>query len=248
MRAIGRPSTDGTSGYGRTEDVESASSCEGRATDASEVSGAHNGWPQLRGHLYMWTQIVGKIRMAHTPMLNHWWQVTLYLTPRGLTTSSIPDRHDAVDMEFEFSEHVLRLGTGNGMSANVNLSPKPVVEFHGETFDAMNRLGTERAIRAGPNEVEPTIPFAEDYLHASYHSEAVRLFWHQLLQADRLLNAFRSYSRGNVSPVHFGPSRSATTPSRPRRSAGAAVSSRSAGRTSHRCPAARRSPPARSLS
>ncbi|SDL43490.1 hypothetical protein SAMN04487916_1099 [Arthrobacter sp. ov407] len=93
----------------------------------------------------MWTQIVGKIRMAHTPMLNHWWQVTLYLTPRGLTTSSIPDRHDAFDMEFEFSEHVLRLGTGNGMSANVNLSPKPVVEFHGETSDAMNRLGIETA-------------------------------------------------------------------------------------------------------
>ncbi|WP_230012361.1 DUF5996 family protein [Microbacterium sp. Bi128] len=95
----------------------------------------------------MWTQIVGKIRIAHTPMLNHWWQVTLYLTPRGLTTSSIPDRHDAFDMEFEFSEHVLRLDTGNGMSANVNLSPKPVAEFHGETFDAMNR-SAGRAFRS----------------------------------------------------------------------------------------------------
>lgn len=152
----------------------------------------------------MWTQIVGKIRIADTPMLNHWWQVTLYLTPRGLTTSSIPDRHDAFDMEFEFSEHVLRLGTGNGMSANVNLSPKPVAEFHGETFDAMNRLGIEMAIRAVPNEVEPTIPFAEDYLYASYDSEAVRLFWHQspCSGACGPLNVYKSSLMGRCG-AHF---------------------------------------------
>jgi hypothetical protein len=172
--------------------------------------GAGSGWPELRVQdwagtrdtLHLWTQIVGKIRVAHAPMLNHWWQVTLYFTPRGLTTSSIHYGHDAFDMEFDFCEH-LRLRTGNGMSANVNLSPKPVAEFQAETFDALSRLGIETAIGAVPNEVEPAIPFAEDYLHASYDSEAVRLFWHQLIQADRLLNAFRSYFRGKVSPVHF---------------------------------------------
>jgi hypothetical protein len=174
-------------------------------------NGAGRGWPELRVQdwagtrdtLHLWTQIVGKIRTAHAPMLNHRWQVTLYVTPRGLTTSSIPYGHDAFDMEFDFREHILRLRTSNGMSTNVNLSPKPVAEFHAETFDALSRLGIETAIGAVPNEVEPAIPFAEDYLHASYDSEAVRLLWHQLIQADRLLNAFRSYFRGKVSPVHF---------------------------------------------
>lgn len=115
----------------------------------------------------------------------------------------IPYSHDAFDMEFDFCEHVPRLRTSNGMRANVGLSPKSVAEFHAETFGALSRLGIETAIRAVPNEVEPAIPFADDYLHASYDSEAVRLFWHQLIQADRLLNAFRSYFRGKVSPVHF---------------------------------------------
>lgn len=159
-------------------------------------------WAGTRDALHLWTQIVGKIRMAHAPMLNHWWQVTLYVTPRGLTTSSIPYGHGAFDMEFDFCEHILRLRTSNGMSTNVNLSPKSVAEFQAETFDALSRLGIETAIGVVPNEVEPAIPFAEDYLHGSYDSEAVRLFWHQLIQADRLLNAFRSYFRGKVSPVH----------------------------------------------
>lgn len=174
-------------------------------------NGAGSGWPELRVRdwiqtrdtLHLWTQIVGKIRMAHAPMLNHWWQVTLYVTPRGLTTSSIPYGRGAFDLEFDFCEHVLRLRTSNGMSARVKLSPKPVAEFHAETFDALRRLGIQTVIRAVPNEVEPAIPFAEDYLHASYDGEAVRLFWHQLIQADRLFSVFRSYFRGKVSPVHF---------------------------------------------
>jgi hypothetical protein len=174
-------------------------------------NGAGSGWPELRVQdwagtrdtLHLWTQIVGKIRMAHAPMLNHWWQVTLYVTPRGLTTSSIPYGHGAFDLEFDFCEHVLRLRTSNGTSANVNLGPKPVAEFYAETFGALGRLGIETVIRAVPNEVEPAIRFAEDYRHASYDGDAVRLFWHQLIQADRLFNVFRSFFRGKVSPAHF---------------------------------------------
>ncbi|MCG2624126.1 DUF5996 family protein [Arthrobacter sp. I2-34] len=174
-------------------------------------NGAGSRWPELRVQdwagtrdtLHLWIQIVGKIRMAHAPMLNHWWQVTLYVTPRGLTTSSIPYGRDAFDMEFDFFEHVLRLRTSNGTSAIVQLSPKPVAEFYAETFDALGRLGIKTAIRAVPNEVEPAIPFTEDYRHASYDSEAARLLGHQLIQADRVLNVFRSYFRGKVSPVHF---------------------------------------------
>jgi hypothetical protein len=172
---------------------------------------AGSGWPELRCRdwvatkdtLHLWTQIVGKIRMAHAPMLNHWWQVTLYVTPRGLTTSAIPFGRGIFDMEFDFREHVLRIRTGTGPEATVNLIPKPVAEFYAETFDALDRLGIRAGIRAVPNEVEPAIPFAEDYRHASYDSEAVQLFWHQLIQADRLLKVFRSYFRGKVSPVHF---------------------------------------------
>ena len=175
------------------------------------LKGAGSGWPELRiqdwagtrDTLHLWTQIVGKIRMAHAPMLNHWWQVTLYVTPRGLTTSSIPYGHGAFDMEFDFCRARPALAHQQRLSANVNLSPKPVAEFHAETFDALGRLGIETAIRAVPDEVARAIPFAEDYLHASYDGEAARLFWHQLIQADRLLNRFRSRFIGKVSPVHF---------------------------------------------
>ncbi len=179
--------------------------------EVPETNNAGIGWPELRVQdwtgtrdtQHLWTQIVGKIRMAHAPMLNHWWQVTLYVTPRGLTTSSIPYGHGTFDMEFDFREHVLRLRSSRGTSAIVILSPKPVAQFHAETFDALGWPGVETAIRPTPNEVEPAIPFADDYRHASYDSEAVRLFWLQPIQADRLFNVFRSCFLGKVSPVHF---------------------------------------------
>jgi hypothetical protein len=151
----------------------------------------------------MWTQIVGKIRMALTPMLNHWWHVTLYVTPRGLTTSKIPYGRGAFDIEFDFRAHRLHLRASNGAAGSVILEAKSVAEFHAEVSEALGRLGIETSIRAVPNEVDPAIPFAEDYQHASYDAEAVRLFWQQLVQADRVLNEFRSYFRGKASPVHF---------------------------------------------
>jgi hypothetical protein len=151
----------------------------------------------------MWTQIVGKIRMAHAPMLNHWWQVTLYVTPRGLTTSSIPYGRGAFDIEFDFCDHQLHIRSSNGTAGSVVLEAKSVAEFHAEVFEALGRLGIKASIRAVPNEVDPAIPFARDYQHASYDPEAIRLFWHQLIQADRVLNYFRSRFRGKASPVHF---------------------------------------------
>jgi len=126
-------------------------------------------WSQTRDTVHMWTQIVGKIRMAHAPMLNHWWQVTLYVTPRGLTTSKIPYGRGAFDIEFDFCDHRLHLRTSNGAAGSVVLRAKSVAEFH-----------------------------AEDDQHASYDPGAIRLFWHQLIQADRVLNEFRSYFRGKV--------------------------------------------------
>jgi hypothetical protein len=169
------------------------------------------GWPRLRvadwtatrETLHMWTQIIGKVRLAHAPMLNHWWQVTLYVTPRGLTTSAVPYGTGVFDIEFDFIDHVLRIRSSTGESRTVALEPKPVADFYAHTMDALNKLGIDARIHAVPNEVDPAIPFAEDHDHASYDPEAANLFWRQLLQADRVLGAFRSRFTGKVSPVHF---------------------------------------------
>jgi len=178
---------------------------------AAEISGGGNGWPQLRVEdwiptrdtVHLWTQIVGKIRRALTPMLNHWWHVTLYVTPRGLTTSAIPYGGGAFDIEFDFCDNLLLVRSSDGNAGRIVLEPKSVAVFHAEVFEALARLGIQVSIRAVPNEVEPAIPFAEDRLHASYDPRAVRLFWQQLIQADRVLKEFRSHFRGKASPVHF---------------------------------------------
>ena len=168
-------------------------------------------WPRLRladwagtkETLHMWTQIVGKIRMAHAPMVNHWWHVTLYVSPRGLTTSAIPYRDGVFDVEFDFLDHQLHIRTSDGRRRWVALAPKPVAQFYAETMDALAGLQIQTRIHAAPNEVELAIPFAEDYQHASYDPHAVTLFWRQLLQADRVIGRFRSGFTGKVSPVHF---------------------------------------------
>ncbi|MEW2359826.1 DUF5996 family protein [Spirillospora sp. NPDC029432] len=160
-------------------------------------------WAATRDTLHMWAQIVGKVRLAHAPLVNHWWQVTLYVSPRGLTTSAVPYGDGAFDMEFDFVEHLLRVRSSDGRTRVVVLEPKPVADFFGETMGALKELGIETVIQAAPNEVDPAIPFAEDREHASYDAEAANLFWRQLMQADRVLAEFRSRFVGKVSPVHF---------------------------------------------
>jgi Family of unknown function (DUF5996) len=125
-------------------------------------------WADTRETLHLWTQIVGKIRMAHAPLLNHWWQVTLYVSPRRLTTSAIPYRRGAFDLEFDFVDHRLHIRTSDGGSREVILEPEPVARFYAETMAALGELGIDTRIRARPNEVDPAIPFAEDDRHASY--------------------------------------------------------------------------------
>lgn len=160
-------------------------------------------WEPTRDTLHMWTQIVGKIRLAHSPLVNHWWQVTFYVSPRGLTTSSVPYRNRLFDMEFDFVDHVLAIRTSDGGSGSVALASKSVAEFYDETFTALRQLGIDTRISATPNEVDPAIPFARDHQHASYDAEAANLFWRQLIQAHRVINDFRSHYIGKVSPVHF---------------------------------------------
>jgi hypothetical protein len=151
----------------------------------------------------MWTQIIGKVRMAYAPAVNHWWHVTLYPSARGLTTSAVPHAGGVFDAEFDFLDHRLRLRTSDGRSAEVALAPKTVAVFYAETMDALRSLGLEPVIHAVPNEVERAIPFAEDEVHKAYDGAAARLFWQQLLQGSRVLGRFRSEFVGKASPVHF---------------------------------------------
>lgn len=160
-------------------------------------------WTDTRDTLHMWTQIVGKIRLAYAPLVNHWWQVTLYVSPRGLTTSAVPHQYGCFDLEFDFVDHQLRVRSSDGAIREVALGPKPVAEFHAEVFSVLRELGIRPRIQAQPNEVDPAIPFAEDYTHASYDPNAAHLFWRQLTQAARVMEEFRSHFVGKVSPVHF---------------------------------------------
>ncbi|MFC7446723.1 DUF5996 family protein [Rhodococcus daqingensis] len=160
-------------------------------------------WTATRDTLHMWMQIIGKIRLSYAPMLNHWWQVPLYVTPRGLTTSTIPCGTRVVDIEFDFCDHQLRIRTSDGGTRRISLEPKSVAEFYAQTVAALGELGVEVRIQASPNEVATAIPFAEDEVHASYDADAANRFWRQLVQADRVLHLFRSHFVGKVSPVHF---------------------------------------------
>jgi hypothetical protein len=159
-------------------------------------------WAETKDTLHMWLQIVGKVRMAHAPSVNHWWHVTLYPTARGLGTSAIPYKNTVFDLEFDFIEQILRISEG-GRRREIALAPKPVAQFYAETMAALAGLGIETTIHAVPNEVEQAIPFAEDQTHHVYDGEAARLFWRQLLQASRVMGEFRSGFVGKASPVHF---------------------------------------------
>ncbi len=160
-------------------------------------------WAHTRDTLHMWVQIVGKIRLAHAPFVNHWWQTTLHVSPRGLSTRAIPYGADSFDVEFDFIEHDLVVRSSSGETRTVALEPKPVATFYAETMDALHQLGFPTTIQATPNEVAPAIPFAEDHQHSSYDADAAQMFWRQLIQADRVLGQFRSRFIGKVSPVHF---------------------------------------------
>ncbi|MEU2112804.1 DUF5996 family protein [Streptomyces sp. NPDC019507] len=160
-------------------------------------------WTATRDTLHMWMQIVGKIRLAHAPLLNHWWQVTSYVSPRGLTTSAIPYRTGLFDIEFDFVDHRLVVRTSDGEVRTVALEPKPVADFYHQTMSALGELGIPTRIQPSPNEVEEAVPFPEDDRHDTYDPDAAHLFWRQLLQADRVMGEFRSYYVGKVSPVHF---------------------------------------------
>ena len=160
-------------------------------------------WTATRDTLHMWTQIVGKIRLAQAPMINHWWQVPLYVTPRGLSTSAIAHGNGLFDLEFDFLDHRLDIRASDGGQRSIQLEAKSVAVFYDEITTALDALDLPVSIMARPVEVERAIPFAEDTEHASYDPDHARQFWSQLVAADRVMNQFRAHFIGKTSPVHF---------------------------------------------
>ena len=163
----------------------------------------YTAWKDTYASLHLWTQIVGKIRLAQTPWVNHSWHVTLYVSPRGLTTSSIPYGQQSFELEFDFLKHVLRASTDDGSFREVPLVPRTVAEFYADLMQALAELGIAVRIYEMPNEIPDPIRFREDHTHASYDPEYAQRFWRILLQVDRVLHDFRTAFIGKCSPVHF---------------------------------------------
>jgi hypothetical protein len=157
------------------------------------------GWRDTAVTLQLWTQIVGKVRLALTPWLNHGWQVPLYVTARGLGTSPI----EILEIEFDFISHRLGARTSSGDQRSLSLEPQTVADFHGRVMDLLHRSGVDVAINELPNEVPNPIRFSQDRIHASYDAGAAHRFWRVLVQADRVFKLFRSAYVGKASPVHF---------------------------------------------
>ena len=178
---------------------------------AAESQLHENAWPALPlaawrdtyATLHMWTQVVGKTRLALAPMENHWWQCTLYVSERGLTTSPMPSGTRLLTVEFDFNDHLLVLRTDDGNWRQLPLVPQTVAHFYSQYLEALRELDFEPRIFARPVEVETAIPFAEDQEHAAYDRDAVHHWWRAMIQSDRVFKRFRGGFQGKQSPVHF---------------------------------------------
>ena len=163
----------------------------------------YSAWRETCATLHLWTQIVGKIRLSLTPWLNHSWHVPLYVSARGLTSSPIFNGERALEIEFDFLDHVLRIEASEGSRRQIELHAKPVARFHAELMAAVADLGLKLEINEKPSELPEPIRFSEDFVHAAYDREYARRFWQVLLQADRVFKIFRTGFIGKCSPVHF---------------------------------------------
>ncbi len=160
-------------------------------------------WRETCETLHLWTQVVGKIRLARAPRVNHWWAVALYVTPRGLGTSAIPFGDRALEITFDFRRHQLYFETSDGRDAQFPLQPYTVAEFYDHVMDVLDRLGLECPIWAKPVELPVAVPFREDREHRSYDAEAVERFHRALVRCHAVLETFRARFLGKSSPVHF---------------------------------------------
>jgi hypothetical protein len=160
-------------------------------------------WQDTCATLHMWTQIVGKVRLTQSPWINHSWHVTLYVTPRGLTTGPIPHGLRTFDVSFDFIAHELFVRSSDGQSGCLALEPRPVAAFYASLMALLDKLDLPVSIHPVPNEVPEPIPFAEDETHRAYDAGYANRYWRILVQADRVFTAFRSRFTGKSSPVHY---------------------------------------------
>jgi hypothetical protein len=164
---------------------------------------AYDDWKDTCATLHLWTQVVGKVRLALTPKVNHWWNVTLYVTARGLTTSAMPCGGRLVQIDFDFIDQLLVLSTNDGGLERCGLGPRPVSDFYSEVMGRLRSLGVDVRIWTMPSEIEEAVPFDADRAPRAYDADAANRFWQQLAQVDRVSNLFRARFLGKCSPVHF---------------------------------------------
>jgi hypothetical protein len=170
-----------------------------------------NPWPELKWAnwsktaetLHMWTQIVGKTRLALSPLQAHWWNVPLYVSARGLSTSAMPYGKELLEIEFDFVSHDLRFRLSTGATLSTPLRAQSVAEFYGDYQRSIAALGVTAQIHPVPSELKDPIPFAEDTQHADYDRESANRFWHVLVLSDRIFQQFSTSFVGKISPVHF---------------------------------------------
>ena len=160
-------------------------------------------WSETCETLHRWTQIVGKVRMKLTPLVNHWWNVTLYVTSRGLTTSPIPYGTRTFDIAFDFQQHLLLIECSDGRTEALKLAPMAVSDFYDEFMSRLRQLDIAVHIWTMPVEIENAVPFEEDRAHAQYDPIYVKRFWRVLVDSARVMTAFRGRFLGKASPVHF---------------------------------------------
>ena len=163
----------------------------------------YDAWRETCATLHLWTQIVGKIRLARTPWLNHGWHVTLYVTSTGLTTSPIPHDSQTFEISFDFITHELEIRTSSGANKKVELRPRTVADFHAAVMTALDELAIPVRIDELPCEIGGAVRFSEDRAHGSYDAQCAHRFWTALLRIDRVMKQFRTGFIGKVSPVHY---------------------------------------------
>jgi len=160
-------------------------------------------WQDTRDTLQLWTQIVGKVRMASTPLMSHWWNVTFFVTARGLTSPLMPHDDRAFQIDFDFIDQQLVITVADGASTSIPLVARSVADFYAEFIAQLDRLGLSTPIWTMPVEIPDAIPFDQDTKHTTYNGEQARQFWLALVQMSRVFEVFRSRFIGKVSPVHL---------------------------------------------
>lgn len=160
-------------------------------------------WSQTRDTLQLMTQIVGKVRMANTALMSHWWNVVLYVSNRGLTTGLVPYGSRGFTIDFDFVDHRLVITTTDGQERSLPLRERPIADFYRDVMDVLDELGLTTDIWAMPVEIPDAVPFDTDREHSTYDADAAHRFWLALVQMNRVFDEFRSRYVGKVSPSHF---------------------------------------------